>query len=62
MILHSREAYDDYEEEERKRHLLRMWIAVPEARRRPLSDALAGRYRWVEQGGIPAKADAAASG
>ena len=62
MVLHSREAYEDYEEEERKRHLLRMWIAVSEARRRPLSDALAGRYRWVEQGGIPAKADATASG
>ncbi|MDP6700564.1 MAG: TauD/TfdA family dioxygenase, partial [Candidatus Latescibacteria bacterium] len=59
VILHSRDAFEDYEEAERKRHLLRMWIAVPEARRRPLSDALAGRYRWVEAGGIPVKPEAA---
>ena len=26
VILHSREAYDDYDEPERKRHLLRLWL------------------------------------
>ena len=55
MILHSREAFVDYDEAERKRHLLRMWIAVSDERRRPLSDELAGRYRWVQAGGIPMK-------
>jgi hypothetical protein len=37
-----------------------MWIAVPDAKRRPLADALSERYRWVQRGGIPAKAQAAA--
>ena len=55
MILHSREAFEDYGEPERKRHLLRMWIAVSDERRRPLSDELSGRYRWVKAGGIPVK-------
>ena len=55
MTLHARTAYEDYDEPGRQRHLLRMWIAVPDARRRPLSDALADRYRWVEKGGIPIK-------
>jgi hypothetical protein len=32
-----------------------MWIAVDDVRRRPLADALAERYRWVQAGGIPAK-------
>lgn len=60
MTLHARTAYEDYDEPARQRHLLRMWIAVPDARRRPLSDALADRYRWVEKGGIPLKEHAAA--
>jgi hypothetical protein len=54
-ILHSRSAFEDYDEPERKRHLLRMWIAVDDDRRRPLSDALAGRYEWVKRGGFPEK-------
>jgi hypothetical protein len=32
-----------------------MWIAVDDARRRPLAPVLAGRYRWVREGGIPVK-------
>jgi hypothetical protein len=55
MTLHARTAYEDYDEPARQRHLLRMWIAVPDDRRRPLSAALASRYRWVEEGGIPRK-------
>ena len=42
-------------EEERKRHLLRMWISAPEGKRRRLSPLLAERYRFVEMGGIPKK-------
>jgi len=30
VILHSREAYDDYDEPERKRHLLRLWLSAHE--------------------------------
>ena len=55
MIMHAREAFEDYEDEARKRHLLRMWIAVSDDQRRPLSDALSGRYNWVKNGGIPIK-------
>ena len=54
-MLHAREAYEDYPEPGRERHLLRMWIAVDDTRRRPLADVLADRYRWVQAGGIPAR-------
>ena len=60
-MLHAREAFEDYPEPGRERHLLRMWIAVDDAHRRPLADALASRYRWVRDGGIPMKAAAAAA-
>ena len=53
--LHARTAFEDHDEPEMQRHLLRMWIAVDDARRRPLSHALGDRYRWVQRGGIPAK-------
>jgi len=59
-MMHAREAYEDYPEPERQRHLLRMWIAVPDGKRRPLADELTDRYRWVQRGGIPAKTAAAA--
>lgn len=59
-MLHAREAYEDHPEPGRQRHLLRMWIAVPDGKRRPLADALADRYSWVQRGGIPAKGRAAA--
>ena len=55
ITLHARTAFEDYDEPERQRHLLRMWIAVSDERRRPLAAALEGRYRWVRQGGIPIK-------
>ena len=35
-ILHAREAYEDFDDPEMKRHLLRMWISLPQARRRQL--------------------------
>jgi hypothetical protein len=54
-MLHARAAFEDWPEPGRERHLLRMWIAVDDARRRPLADALAARYRWVREGGIPVK-------
>jgi hypothetical protein len=55
-MLHAREAFEDHPEPGRERHLLRMWIAVDDARRRPLAEALSARYRWVREGGIPLKA------
>lgn len=53
--MHARTAFEDYAEPGRQRHLLRMWIAVSDERRRPLSHALDERYALVRQGGIPAK-------
>jgi TfdA family taurine catabolism dioxygenase TauD len=34
-ILHDRTAFEDYPEPERKRHLLRLWLAPPGARKLP---------------------------
>ena len=55
-ILHAREEYEDYEEPELKRHLLRMWIALPPEHRRALAPELAARYAHVEAGGIVRRA------
>jgi hypothetical protein len=57
-ILHAREAFVDYDDPDLKRHLLRMWIALAPERRRPLATDLEDRYRYVEMGGIPARAGA----
>ena len=54
-MMHAREVFEDYDEPERQRHLLRMWVAVSDEQRRPLADALTARYRWVQEGGIPLK-------
>jgi Taurine catabolism dioxygenase TauD, TfdA family len=54
-VLHARESFEDYEDPEMKRHLLRMWIAFPAERRRALAPILAERYSFVERGGIPKK-------
>ncbi len=52
-ILHARAEYEDHENQDLKRHLLRMWVSLPEDRRRRLSPMLEDRYRYVEMGGIP---------
>lgn len=57
-ILHAREAYEDFDDPEMKRHLLRMWISLPPGRRRQLAPILAERYTFVERGGIPKRAAA----
>lgn len=52
-ILHDRTAYEDWAEPERKRHLLRLWLAAPGAR--PLPPAFAERYGSTtigDRGGI----------
>jgi hypothetical protein len=54
-ILHARTEFEDYDEEDLKRHLLRIWVAFPPERRRTLATELAERYRVVEAGGIPAR-------
>ncbi|MDX2039594.1 MAG: TauD/TfdA family dioxygenase [Acidobacteriota bacterium] len=54
-LLHDRTAFEDWPEPERKRHLLRLWLASPQAR--PLPAVFAERYGSVipgERGGVVA--------
>jgi Taurine catabolism dioxygenase TauD, TfdA family len=54
-ILHDRTAFDDYPEPERKRHLLRLWIAPRQAR--PLPEVFAERFGSItpgDRGGVVA--------
>jgi hypothetical protein len=55
-ILHDRTAYEDWPEPDRKRHLLRLWLAPPGAR--PLPEVFAERYGSVvpgDRGGVLAR-------
>ena len=47
-ILHDRTAFEDYPEPERKRHLLRLWLAPSNAR--PLPDVFAERFGSITPG------------
>ncbi|HEU0251903.1 MAG TPA: TauD/TfdA family dioxygenase, partial [Pyrinomonadaceae bacterium] len=47
-ILHDRTAFEDYPEPERKRHLLRLWVAPPNAR--PLPEVFAERFGSITPG------------
>jgi hypothetical protein len=52
-ILHARSAYEDWPETERRRHLLRLWLAPPDAR--PLPPVFAEAYGHLavgDRGGI----------
>ncbi len=48
QILHARMAFKDYPEPERRRHLLRLWLAPPNGR--PLPPAFAERYGTIDVG------------
>ena len=53
QIVHARTEYEDFEEPELKRHLLRLWLSPPNGR--PLPEAFAERYGNVipgQRGGI----------
>lgn len=55
-ILHDRTAFEDFEEPERKRHLLRLWLAPQGARRLP--EVFAERYGSItpgDRGGVTVK-------
>jgi hypothetical protein len=47
-ILHDRTAFEDYPEPEHKRHLLRLWLAPPNAR--PLPEVYAERFGSITPG------------
>ncbi len=57
VMLHSRTQFEDYEEEEARRHLLRMWLSVPNSR--ALSPALGTIFRdgraGAVRGGFPSR-------
>ena len=50
--LHGRSPFADWDEPERRRLLLRLWIALEDGVRRPLSPLLDERYHWVTIGGL----------
>lgn len=52
VTAHARTAYEDWPEPERKRHLLRLWLATPGGR--PLPDAVLERYVGLKPGQRPA--------
>jgi hypothetical protein len=55
-LLHDRTAFQDWPEPERKRHLLRLWLAPPEAR--PLPPVFADRFGSLtpgDRGGVVVK-------
>jgi hypothetical protein len=57
-VLHDRTAFEDWPEPERKRHLLRLWLAPPRAR--PLPEVFAERFGSVvpgDRGGISPRDD-----
>jgi hypothetical protein len=51
VLLHSRTAYEDWPEPERKRHLLRLWLSVLDGW--PMPDAFFARYGTDPQTGRP---------
>jgi len=48
QVLHARTPYEDYPEPERKRHLLRLWLAPSNSR--PLAPVIAERFGSIEVG------------
>ncbi len=57
VILHSRTAFEDHDEADRRRHLLRIWLSVPNSR--PLHDCMAtlfqDRSAGAVRGGFPSR-------
>ncbi len=47
-IFHARTAYEDWEEIDKKRHLLRLWLCPPDARELPIQ--FTGRYGGISVG------------
>jgi hypothetical protein len=52
VTVHSRTNFEDYPEPERKRNLLRLWLATPGGR--PLPSVYADRYGELKEGERPA--------
>ncbi len=50
LILHKRQAFIDWTEPERRRHILRLWLSMPNSR--PIDPLFADNYGAVEAGAI----------
>jgi hypothetical protein len=50
VLVHSRTHFEDFEEPGRRRHLLRLWLSVPNGR--PLCEGLRDAYKSVEPGTV----------
>jgi hypothetical protein len=50
VTLHRRSAFEDHQELERRRHLLRIWLSVPNSR--PLDPAFEANYGATAAGAI----------
>ena len=50
VTLHKRSAFEDWPEPERRRHILRVWLSMPNSR--PLDPMFAGNYGSVKAGAI----------
>jgi hypothetical protein len=50
LILHKRQAFTDWEELEKRRHILRLWLSMPNSR--PLDPMFADHFGAVEAGAI----------
>ncbi len=50
LVLHKRQAFLDWDEPERKRHILRLWLSMPNSR--PLDPLFLDNYGAVEAGAI----------
>ncbi len=50
VMYHSRTEFEDYEEPDRKRHLIRLWLSVPNSR--PLNDSMSAVYRDRRPGAV----------
>ncbi len=50
VTLHKRSAFEDWPEPERRRHILRIWLSMPNSR--PLDPLFAGNYGAVKAGAI----------
>lgn len=59
ITYHARTEFDDHEELDRRRHLLRMWLAVPNSRQ--LNESMTAIYRdptaGAVRGGFPSRVD-----
>jgi hypothetical protein len=59
VTVHSRTNFEDYDESDRKRHLLRLWLAIPASQELPaewaeyFGDVRAGAVRGGLRGGAP---------